>query len=136
MSLSPEEVLKEGSALLAPILVPVGFSLGPPDAGNGSGGHFAFARWTRGAQYLETHVRGALGIVTYGCGDRSFSHQDYMRWREIRGAYPGYSDDPVDGFRHLVADLSGPAAPILALDDEKFLETANAVEAMPRRYLP
>jgi hypothetical protein len=39
---------------------------GQPKVGNGSGGPFAEVIWTRGEQYLELHVRVALGIVIYG----------------------------------------------------------------------
>jgi len=47
----------------------------------------------------------------YGWGDASLLHQDYMRWRGIRGSHPGLSDDPFDGFRYPQADLAGAAAP-------------------------
>ena len=95
--------------MLAPSLESHGFRLSQPKTGNGSGGRFAEVRWTRGEQYLELHVRYALGLVTYGLDGEAFSHADYMRWRQIRGQYPGYSTDPIDGFRHLAADLNGAA---------------------------
>jgi hypothetical protein len=37
----------------------------------------------------------------------ALSHADYLRGLGATGAYPGYSDDPIDGFRHLALDLPG-----------------------------
>lgn len=92
--------------------------------------------WRRDRQYIETHVRGALGIVKYGCGDLGFLHKDYLRWRGLHGAYPGFGDNPLDGFRHLRDDLLGPAAAVLALTDEDFAEVAAGIASMPPPRLP
>jgi hypothetical protein len=62
----------------------------------------------RAAQYLELHFRHSLGLVVYGWGDSTISHADYLRGMDKTGAYPGYSADPLDGFRHLASDLAGP----------------------------
>jgi len=59
-----------GNAVLAEVLGPAGFSVGPTKSGKGSGGNFAVARWTRREQSLELHTRFALGIVLYGWGTR------------------------------------------------------------------
>jgi hypothetical protein len=107
-----------------------------PVTGSGSGGPLAHVTWWRGRQYIETHVRGALGIVKYGCGDLRFLHQEYLRWRGVHGAYPGFSDDPLDGFRHLRDDLLGPAADVLTLTDEDFSRVAAGVAAMSPPRLP
>jgi hypothetical protein len=36
--------------------------------------------------------------------------------------YPGYSNDPIDGFRHLAADLEEFGQAFLAADSAEFLE--------------
>lgn len=107
-----------------------------PATGSGSGGPLARVTWRHDRQYIETHVRGALGIVKYGCGDQAFLHQEYLRWRGVQGAYPGFSDDPLDGFRHLRDDLLGPAEGLLALTDEDFTSVATGVAAMSPPRLP
>jgi hypothetical protein len=101
-------VLEAGAAILAPLLSPAGFLFGVTRQGVSSGGGFATGRFTRGAQYLEVHVRYSLGLVTYGWGDASISHADYLRGLGAAGSYPGYSDNPAEGFRHLAQDLAGP----------------------------
>jgi hypothetical protein len=76
--------------------------------GTGSGGRFAAGRFTKNGQYLEVHFRYSLGQVTYGWDGAAISHADYLRGLGVTGTYPGYSDDPADGFRHLAQDLAGP----------------------------
>lgn len=107
--------------------------------GVGSGGAYATAEFTRGNRKLELHFRQSLGIVTYHLGDASLSHEDYMwvvtgeRWST---AYPGFSNDPLDGFRHLRADLEQFGGEFLDGQDNAFLarvEQAAALKAaMPK----
>lgn len=132
----PTDWLAEGCVILAPLLEANGFRLGQPETGAGSGGQAAWVRWTKGEQYVETHVRGALGIVSYGWAGESFSHQDYLRLRGIHGDYPGFSNDPLDGFRHLAHDLDGPAAQILNMTKQEFTATVSAIRGQPRPALP
>jgi hypothetical protein len=101
-------VLEAGAAVLSPVLSPAGFTFELTHQGTSSGDYFATGRFTRGAQYLELHVRHSLGLVTYGWDEAAISHADYLRGLGVTGAYPGYSDDPADGFRHLAQDLAGP----------------------------
>lgn len=72
------------------------------------GGNFATGRFTRGDQYLEIHFRYSLGLVTFRWGDSRLSHADYLAGLGETGTYPGYGTDPLNGFRHLVRDLTGP----------------------------
>src|SRR4051794_33153215 len=91
----------------------------------GSGGPFAVGRYTRGAWWLELHVREAQGIVNYGIGDARLEHRPYMELLGVREqtAYPGFSDDPVDGFRHLRPDLERFAGAFLRREQpEQFQE--------------
>jgi len=86
---TPLDRLLEGAPLLAPVLTPLGYRMAEPVVGKGSDGPLARATWSRDRQYIQTHVRGALGIVLYGCSAASFLHQEYLRWRGLNGAYPG-----------------------------------------------
>ncbi|MFN8579375.1 MAG: hypothetical protein U0163_00150 [Gemmatimonadaceae bacterium] len=94
-------------SILEPSLVPHGFAFVIGASGNSSGGGFACGEFTRGDRRLELHVRYSLGLVTYHVGGVSTSHDIYMEELGVRGqaAYPGFSSDPLDGFRHLGADL-------------------------------
>jgi len=101
-------VLEAGAAILTPVLAPAGFAFHLTSHGNSSGGDFATGRFTKGTQYLELHFRHSLGMVTYGWDDTAISHTEYLRGLAVTGSYPGYSDDPLGGFRHLALDLAGP----------------------------
>lgn len=85
---------------------------------------------------VETHVRDSVGIVRYCWGDAAVTHQDYLRLRGRRGAYPGFSDSPEEAFAHLAADLQGVAAEVLTLAAEEFAAVAAAAAALPKRGLP
>jgi hypothetical protein len=103
----------------------------------GSGGQFAVGTWVRADDFqVETHVRGGLGIVQYQWSGASFTHQAYMRWLGTRRAYPGFSDEPLDGFRHLAADLAGPAAALLDIVASDFAAALAGISQLPRRVLP
>lgn len=106
----PVEIMTAGSVILGQVLSPAGFTFQLTGQGHGSGGAFATGRFTKGSQYLEVHFRHSLGLVSYGWGDAVLCHTDYLRGLGARRAYPGYSTDPLDGFRHLAADLAGPLA--------------------------
>ena len=54
----------------------------------------------------------------------------------VKGSYPGFSDDPIDGFRHLAADLAGPARPMLLCDYAEFAALVHVANALPPRVLP
>jgi hypothetical protein len=115
------------------------FEQSVPQSGAGSGGAYAWAEFKRGSRRLELHFRQSLGLVTYHLGDAWLSHEDYMwvvtgeRWST---AYPGFSNDPLDGFRHLRADLEQFGGEFLDGPDNAFLarvEQAAAIKAaMPK----
>jgi hypothetical protein len=129
-----EEMLQRGSALLAPLLLRHGFSFEILDAGSSSGGHFASGEFKRGPRRLGFHFRHSLGIVTYSLADRSMTHQQYMRF--VHGGlgashYPGFSDDPLDAFRHLLLDLEQHGGDFLGGTDESLLRCIGEALAMP-----
>jgi hypothetical protein len=129
-------LLEAGAAILAPVLSPTGFVFRLTDQGRGSGGEFATGRFTRRSQYVEFHVRHSLGLVTYGWGDTTVRHSDYLRGVRVTGTYPGYSDDPLDGFRHLALDLTGPLAGFLNEDRQGYERALSATHQPARRQLP
>ncbi len=58
---------------------------------------------------LELHFRSSLGMVAYRLGRLVVAHEPYLRALGVpvgTNQYPGFSDDPLDGFRHLAYDLS------------------------------
>jgi hypothetical protein len=108
---SPRELLARGAAELAELLGPAGFEFVETEDGESSGGDFASGEFRRGDRRLELHVRSSLGLVRYHFGDESLSHADLVRGVRAldrlseEGAYPGFSEDPMAGFRHLRHDL-------------------------------
>jgi hypothetical protein len=108
---SPSDLLQRGVVELAEVLGPAGFEFIQTDEGDSSGGPFASGEFLRGDRRLELHVRSSLGLVRYHFGEESLSHDELVRGVRAleaisaEGAYPGFSDDPMAGFRHLRHDL-------------------------------
>lgn len=137
-----EECLNAGVELLTPLLESHGFSFVPLTSGPGSGGWSASGEFRRDhdneLRRLELHFRYSLGLVTYHVGARSLAHVDYMRALKARNQYPGFSDDPLDGFRHRLHDLEHYASDFLDGPGDEFArcvheaERLNAVPAFKR----
>lgn len=105
--MNAKDSLTAGSTILAPLLSPHGFTFEFREEGRGSGGFFAWAEFVREERRLELHFRHSLGLVTYCIGPLHARHETYMKELGVlgRNQYPGFSDDPLDGFRHLANDL-------------------------------
>lgn len=104
----PSTVLLAGVELLDPVLAPSGFKFELDATGCGSGGEFARGAYVRGDRRLELHFRHSLGLVEYCCFRSHLTHELYLRALGVppgQNRYPGFSDDPLDGFRHLAHDL-------------------------------
>lgn len=104
----PVEILRAGCEILDQIMAPYGFRFVPGASGNSNFGLFASGDYVRGDRRLELHFRYSLGLVTYHIGDVSVSHDAYLRALtkdEGGNQYPGFSAEPLDGFRHLAHDL-------------------------------
>jgi len=115
----PSDVLLAGVALLRPILAPHGFAFRLTDEGRGSGGDYAVGEFVAGDRRLELHFRHSLGLVTYRAGGDAVGHEAYLRALGVppgTNQYPGFSDDPLEGFRHLSHDLAAYGAEFLAGD--------------------
>ena len=120
--MDPIEMRSRGSEILEPVLAPHRFVFEAGEVGNGSGGSFAQGGFVRGNRRLEFSTRHSLGLVEYRVGSRAIGHEDYMRIVVGRGnhAYPGFSEDPLDGFRHLASDLQRFASVFLDGTDQEF----------------
>jgi hypothetical protein len=105
------ETLLAGASELGAVLTPHGFHFVETGSGRGSGGHFASGEFRQEDRRLELHLRYSLGLVAYHLGSETLAHADYVRAvRAIEGIryrplYPGFSEDPLDGFRHLRDDF-------------------------------
>jgi hypothetical protein len=126
---NPKRSLTAGATILAPLLGSHGFTFEFRDEGRGSGGFFAWGEFVREERRLELHFRHSLGLVTYHVGPLHARHETYMKELGVlgRNQYPGFSDDPLDGFRHLANDL-GFAADFLS-GNGHILQSAALQEA-------
>jgi hypothetical protein len=105
--MTPKEALLAGVTVLDGVLRPARFVFEFREQSRGSGGNFARGEYVRGSRRLELHFRHSLGLVRYHDGDDNASHEAYMRelgiWEQCR--YPGFSEEPIDAFANLSADL-------------------------------
>ena len=111
MAINPREVLDRGAAELAEVLDAAGFAFTAVDGDDDGGNPSAIGEFRRGDRSLELRVRRSLDLVRYHFGEESLSHEDLVRGVRAlerisaEAEYPGFSDDPAVGFRHLRADL-------------------------------
>jgi hypothetical protein len=131
-----QAILDQGIAILAPALLSSDFKHVPGGRGFGSGGPSAEAAFTRKRQVLSLHFRHSLGLVTYRWRGIELSHQEFLRGVGRTGTYPGFSDDPLDGFRHLRADLEGPLKGWVTGRYRDFAAAAKAAETPPASRFP
>ncbi len=117
------ETFRAGCKLLDEVMNPHGFLLVEGASSSSSGGNFASGEYIRGDRRLEIHFRYSLGLVTYHIGDLSLTHEAYMRTllgKNGGNQYPGFSNDPLDGFRHLGHDLAHFCGDFLNGSGEEF----------------
>ena len=137
--MTPRELLDRGVVELAAVLEPVGFVFIDAGDGSDSAGSFANGDFLGRDRRLEIHVRSSLGGVRYHFGDYSVSHEDFVRG--VRGTegiegpsqYPGFSNDPLDGFRHLRADLERFGAVFLTRGAKAFRALKKWLDKNPRK---
>jgi hypothetical protein len=123
VAMDPQEALRAGVEILAPLMTQHAFAFRQTSTGRSSGGAFAAGEFVRGDRRLELHFRHSLGLVTYHMGSLNLSHADYMRALLGPGAgsqYPGFSEDPLDGFRGLLHDLEHYAGDFLSGSGQDF----------------
>ncbi len=133
------KLLERGVAELAPVLGPAGFEFIQSDEGTDSRGPFASGEFLKGDRRLELQVRSSLTLVRYHFGDESMLHEDLVRGVRAldgvsaEGQYPGFSDDPMAGFRHLRHDLDRFGAIFLVRGAKAFRELKKWVNKHPRK---
>ena len=117
------EIFRAGREILDEVMKPRGFTFVEGASGQSSGGNFASGEYVKDDRRLEIHFRNSLGLVTYHIGSLSLTHEAYMRallGRSGGNKYPGFSDDPLDGFRHLKYDLEHFCGDFLSGTGEEF----------------
>jgi len=135
----PTALLERGVAELAEVLGPAGFEFVQTEDGDGSGGPFASGEFLRGDRRLELHVRSSLGLVRYHFGEESLSHEDLVRGVRAleaistEGQYPGFSNDPMAGFRHLRNDIDRFGAIFLRGGAKAFRALKKWVSKHPKK---
>jgi hypothetical protein len=108
---SASALLIRGVAELTEVLGPAGFEFVQTEDEVTTGGAFASGEFLRGDRRLELQVRSSLTLVRYHFGDEALSHEDLVRGVRAleaisaEGQYPGFSNDPMVGFRHLRHDI-------------------------------
>jgi len=125
--MQPLAALAAGIGILDPVLCSSGFVFHSIASGRGSGGDYAYGEYVRHDRRLQLHFRYALGLVTYHVGAHTLAHESYMRAlgaSPTEAQYPGYSEDPLDGFRHLAADLQRFGAEFLSGDAAVLMQRA------------
>lgn len=118
---SAEINLRAGAKILDVVMNPYGFHFVFDTAGKSSGGNFAGGSFVNGKRRIEFHFRNTLGLVTYHIGDKSLSHEEYMRLLDASAAYPDFPKESLDSFRSLAADLENFGSDFLSGNGEKFL---------------
>jgi hypothetical protein len=138
-SSSPAELLARGAAELTPVLGPAGFTFEETEEGLFSEGELATGEFRRGDRRLELHVRASLALVRYHFGEEIMSHEALVRGVRAldriaeEGQYPGFSDDPMAGFRHLRHDLERFGAIFLHGGAKAFRALKKWVDKHPKK---
>jgi hypothetical protein len=130
-------VLRDGAAIVGAVLAPHRFRRSTIQPGPSSGGVYACCEFCRGKR-LRMHFRHSLGLVEYEIDGVTLSHEEFM-WsvQRRRGAssYPGFSKDPLDGFRRLAADIVQFGQDFISGSDTDFKRHAENA-AILRRDAP
>jgi hypothetical protein len=133
------KLLERGVAELAGTLGPAGFEFIQSDEGADARGPFATGEFLRGDRRLELHVRGSLTAALYHFGDESLPHEDLVRGVRALEAisaepqYPGFSTDPMAGFRHLRHDIDLFGAIFLRGGKKAFRALKKWVDKHPKK---
>jgi len=136
---SATDLLKRGVAELTEVLGPAGFEFVQTEDEVTTGGAFASGEFLRGDRRLELQVRSSLTLVRYHFGDESLSHEDLVRGVRaleaiaVEGQYPGFSNDPMVGFRHLRHDIERFGAIFLRGGAKAFRALKKWIDKHPKK---
>jgi hypothetical protein len=137
--MNPNDLFDRGVAELAQVLTPAGFTFVRTDEDDGSGDPPARGEFRKGDRRLELQARRSLNVVRYHFGEHVLSHEDFVRGvravDRIAGEaqYPGFSEDPAAGFRHLRADIERFGAVFLTGGAKAFRALKKWVDKNPRK---
>jgi len=132
------ETFRAGCTILDEVLNRHRFFLIEGLSSESSGGNFASGEYVRDDRRLEIHFRFSVGLVTYHVGSLSLVHDSYMQvllGKNGGNQYPGFSEDPLDGFRDLRYDLSHFCEDFLNGSGEEFagcVKKANELAKIKR----
>jgi hypothetical protein len=131
--MTSSQALERGAEILAALLGPYGFKFELTGEGKGSGGRFASGCFVKDDRKLELHFRYSLGMVSYHMGSASLGHETYMRFLRVRdkASYPGFSKEPLSGFRDLARDLKAYCSDFLEGSGHKFKLFVEEYEKNP-----
>lgn len=134
--MDPEILLQKSREILDPILQKYNFIFQMEGSGKSSGGTFAYASYVKGDRKLELHFRFSLGLVTYHINKYKLPHDIYMKFLGVhnKSLYPGFSNEPLDGFRHLKHDLENFCSDFLIGDGRKFKDFAKEYNNDPNKF--
>ncbi len=121
-------MLRAGCKILDAVMMPHGFTFIEGLSAKGSGGHFASGDYVRDERRLGLSFRFSLGLVFYRINTLWATHDFYMKeLLNSKGGnkYPGFSEDPLDGFRHLAYDLENFADDFLSGSGEVLVRAAR-----------
>jgi hypothetical protein len=132
----PVEILKQGVEILSPFMESKDFIYRFDGSGRGSGGDFAIGKFTKGDRCLEFSFRYSLGNVFYRIGKYEIEHDTYMKFlgKKDDAKYPGFSDEPLDGFKHLCNDIENFSSDFLSGDGKQFVEFAKELLIDPDKF--
>ena len=94
----------------------------------GLGEEVTFGEFVRGDRRLLIELSNSLGPVKYYVRDLWLEHEPYMRALGIEqgdNSYPGFSNDPLDGFRHVRTDLERFGSDFLTGDASILIRAAS-----------
>ena len=133
------KLLERGVVELTEVLGPAGFEFIQSDEGTDARGTFASGEFLRGDRRLEMVVRSSLNVVRYHFDDESLSHEDLVRGVRAldgisaEGDFPGFSTDPMAGFRHVRHDLERFGAIFLRGGAKAFRALKKWVNQHPKK---
>lgn len=135
MTIDASEALRAGVDVLACFMRSHRFIYISTVEGRSSGGNYTKGEFRRENRCLDLSFRYSLGLVTYRMGSFVLSHEDYM-WSAVNrrwaAEYPGFSADPIDGFRHLLSDLQQHCSDFLEGTDADFERHVHRVEVLKK----
>ncbi len=139
MGVNPNDLLIRGVAELSEVLGPAGFEFIQTDDGSLTGGEFASGEFVRGNRRLELRVGQSLSLVRYHFDDEALSHEELVRGvRALSNIadpaqYPGFSNEPAAGFRHLRADIERFGAIFLTGGAKAFRALKKWLDKHPKK---